>query len=276
MTVDDLSNTSPLARLEKIAEGREAEIFAWDLGTILKLYRDPSRSRSRDAELHAMSAVWDAGGPAPRVIAPIEVDDRPGLLVERIDGTDLLTELGRAPWKVISTGGLMGEAHARLNQTKAPPHLKRLKDRLLERLESPLVPAELRGVGKEALVSLPDGDRLCHGDFHPANVMRSAHGGTVIDWSNATAGDLTADIAQTLLIVNLGEPPPGSALAIRRLDAVGRRIIRSRYLAVYARRQPFDRDLAARWTLPLRIARLSHGIEQERNKLLMLVRNGDT
>ncbi len=271
MAADEFSNTKSLASLEKIAEGREAEIFAWEPGVILKLYRDESQARSRDTELLAMTAVHQAGGPTPRVIAPMDVEGRLGLLIERIDQTDLLTEIGKAPWKVVSTGGVMGRLHALLHQTKAPPHLRHLKDRLRERFESPLVPAELRLVGIDALASLPDSDRLCHGDFHPANILRSPHGGTVIDWSNAAAGDAAADIAQTLLILDIGEPPPGSALVIRRLDSVGRGIIRSRYLAAYRKRQPVDNDLTTRWTLPLRIARLSHGIEQERNTLLKLI-----
>jgi hypothetical protein len=37
MAADEFSNTKPLASFEKIAEGREAEIFAWEPGIILKL-----------------------------------------------------------------------------------------------------------------------------------------------------------------------------------------------------------------------------------------------
>ena len=162
----------------------------------------------------------------------------------------------------------MGQAHALFNQLKAPPQLRHLKDRLRDRFESPLVPPELRQLASEALAGLPDGDQLCHGDFHPANIMRSERGSVVIDWSNAAAGDAAADVAQTLLILDIGEPPPGSALVIRRLDRLGRGIIRSRYLAAYDKQHPIDGNLTLRWTLPLLVARLSHGIEQERRKLL--------
>ncbi len=46
--------------------------------------------------------------------------------------------------------------------------------------------------------SLPDGDRLCHGDLHPENVMVDEEGELmVIDWLTAGKGCLEADLART-------------------------------------------------------------------------------
>jgi hypothetical protein len=41
----------------KIAEGREADIFAWDAGTVLRLYRDPAAGPLADREMAALAAV---------------------------------------------------------------------------------------------------------------------------------------------------------------------------------------------------------------------------
>src|SRR5207342_2491004 len=89
-----------VASLKRLAEGREAEIFDWEPGAILKLYRRDSGMRSREVEWLAMTAIANSGGPAPAAIGLLEIEGRVGLLMERIDGADLLTELGRAPWKV--------------------------------------------------------------------------------------------------------------------------------------------------------------------------------
>jgi len=37
------------------------------------------------------------------------------------------------------------------------------------------------------LRQMPDGDHLCHGDFHPRNVLDEAPQPIVIDWPNAVA-----------------------------------------------------------------------------------------
>jgi aminoglycoside phosphotransferase (APT) family kinase protein len=261
-----------VASLKRLAEGREAEIFDWEPGVILKLYRGVSGLRSREVEWLAMTAIAKFGGPAPAAIGLLEIEGRVGLLMERIDGADLLTELGRAPWKVRTAGTLTGTAQALVNKTPAPPQLERLKVRLQRQIESsPHVPDEYRPLAARALAELPDGDRLCHGDLHPANVMRTAHGTAVIDWSNAASGDPAADVARTLIILTFGEPPPGTSQITLRLQRLGRRILRSRYYNAYQSAHPIDVARIASWRLPIAIARLSDGIDAERARLLKAI-----
>ena len=41
----------------------------------------------------------------------------------------------------------------------------------------------------------PERPALCHGDFHPFNVMLSPRGPIVIDWNNAHIGNPLEDVA---------------------------------------------------------------------------------
>lgn len=41
--------------------------------------------------------------------------------------------------------------------------------------------------------TMPDGDHLCHGDFHPRNVLGEALQPILIDWPNACCGDPASD-----------------------------------------------------------------------------------
>jgi tRNA A-37 threonylcarbamoyl transferase component Bud32 len=43
---------------------------------------------------------------------------------------------------------------------------------------------------------------LCHGDFHPFNVLFDGKQYWIIDWVNATAGDPFADVCHTYLVIN--------------------------------------------------------------------------
>ena len=80
--------------------------------------------------------------------------------------------------------------------------------------QSPHVPEGCRrGRRSRCWRSLPDGDRLSHGDFHPANILMDGDEPVIIDWSNVTRGDPAADVARTLVILESGEPPPGTPLA---------------------------------------------------------------
>ncbi len=253
--------------LKKIAEGREAEIFVWEDGAVLKLYRAPDHRP--EAEAASMAAAKAAGGPVPAVRGITTVDGRPGLIMERVAGIDMLTQLSKKPWTVIGAGGVMARAHASLHATVAPAELTPLREGMLRRVErSPHVPEQLRDVARHALAALPDDDRLCHGDFHPANIILSARGPIVIDWPNAVRGDPVADIARTVVMIEGGQLPPGSSAVLKALDTVGRRIILRGYLAAYRRVRPFDDALLTRWALPVAINRLQDGIHEEREWLL--------
>ena len=94
----------------------------------------------------------------------------------------------------------------------------------------------------EALNGLPDGDRLCHGDFHPGNCIIGDDGMRVIDWPNAYAGDPDADVARTLLTLRVGDPPEGTMGIMRALIWVGRRIMIAYYQRGYRSVRPFERS----------------------------------
>jgi Ser/Thr protein kinase RdoA (MazF antagonist) len=82
---------------KKVGEGREAELFEWEGDKILRLYR-PGIPRARvEFQIRAMRVVRGAGVSVPQVFEMVEVDGRPGIVIERIEARDLLDLLGRQP-----------------------------------------------------------------------------------------------------------------------------------------------------------------------------------
>ena len=88
---------------------------------------------------------------------------------------------------------------------------------------------------------------ICHGDFHPHNILYSGSSVTgVIDWPNAVVAEPAYDVATTRMILRF-TPLELSALPVplRWLLAPARLIMVNRYLAGYRRRRPIDpRSLA--------------------------------
>ncbi len=268
------SVVTSIAGLTRIAEGRDAEVFAWEPGVVLKLYR-AGHEGSLGSESASMAAAKAAGAPVPAMLGMAEVDGRRGLLMERVDGADMLTVLGSKPWKLLRLGGTMGRAHAALHDAIAPPELPDLKQRLRAHMErSPLVPDVLRSRALAALASLPDGDRIVHGDFHPGNVIVTERGPIVIDWTNAVRGDAAADVARTLLTLRMGALPPGTPRLLGLLQNGGRSVLTWRYRAAYQALRPDDMRRASRWMLPVAIHRLTENIVEERAQLLRMIESG--
>jgi aminoglycoside phosphotransferase (APT) family kinase protein len=256
----------------RVGSGREAEILAWGKGKVLRLMWKPERKPLLEREAAALRAARAAGAPVPEVYELTEFAGRPGLVMERVQGPDLLTALAKRPWRVIRTARVCGQTHARLHDAPAPPELPRLRALLGEHISSsPALSDELRSLSLEELSRLPDGDRICHGDFHPGNLLLGPGGPLVVDWTGASRGDPMADVARALLLLRLGELPPDAPRMLKLLDGAGRRLLRRGYLRAYARAAPFDRQRVERWQPVLLAHRLTEGIEAERAGLLDLL-----
>ncbi len=247
-------------------------MFAWEEGTILRLLRDPEAQARNEWQAAAIEAAGSSGVRVPAVYGSQTLMGRPGLIMERIEGTDLLTLIGRRPWTVFRAGRISGEAHAKLHEAKAPETIPDLRTRLRARIQSVgVLPNRLAEFTLGILEGLPDGDGLCHGDFHPGNIMMAGATPVLIDWTGAMRGDPTADVARTRLMLRIGEPAPGTSLALRVMARFGRRILVSMYLRAYRQRRPLDMTEVARWEIPVAAARLADGIEEETPKLMAIL-----
>ena len=258
--------------LRKVAEGREAEMFAWGDGAILRLLRDSDAQLRNEWQAAAMEAARASGVRVPAVLEVTAVLGRPGLVMERIEGVDLLTLIGRRPWTVFRAARICGEVQAQLHAVEAPKSLPDLRATLKQRIESAgRLPERLAQFSLSVLEGLPDGDSLCQGDFHPGNIMSSPEGPVLIDWTNATRGDPNADVARSVLMLRMGEPPPGTAAIIRVLRRVGGKLLLDGYVRAYRQLRPVDMGLVGRWQVPVAAARLSEGIASEVPALLRLL-----
>jgi len=265
--------TEAAAPLKKIAEGREAEMFAWGEGRVLRLYRGDFYRGAPEQQARLLRIARECGLRVPAEYGLIEVDGRTGVVLERLDGPDLLTELGSKPWRLFQVGGTWGRLHAEINSKHAPAELEPTRSRYRRQItESPLVPDEFRGPAIARLDSLPDGDRLNHGDFHPANIMRDNGGFAAIDWSNMTRGPAEADYIRSYILCTLADLPPGSPVLIRTFEKFGRQILRGSYNRAYRSVLKPDPKAAGAWQLPVTVGRLTEGIEPERFALLKSIR----
>jgi aminoglycoside phosphotransferase (APT) family kinase protein len=188
---------------ELLASGRDADIFAFGSGLVLRRSR---MGRSMAAEARVMEHARGHGYPVP-AIDHIS-DDGTDLVMERLDGPSMFAALSRQPWTVRRQGRVLAALHEQLHDIPAPDWL----------------PAAPFGTG----------DRLLHLDLHPLNVILTAKGPVVIDWPNARRGDGSADVALTWAVLAAGEIPAGRLKAA--VLGAGRALLIGGLLA------PFDRS----------------------------------
>jgi aminoglycoside phosphotransferase (APT) family kinase protein len=129
------------------------------------------------------------------------------------------------------------------------------------------IPEPLRATALAELVRLPDGDALCHGDFHPDNILLCPEGPAVIDWPNATRGDPCADFARTTVMLRVGSLPPGTPALIRWGSRPGRGLFRRVYASGYTQTRRYEERTLRRWQFVRAVDRFADGIPEERAAL---------
>jgi aminoglycoside phosphotransferase (APT) family kinase protein len=157
-----------------LGTGRSADVFALGGDRVLRRYRFPIDAT---AEAELMRYLAAQGYPVPEVYDA----DGPDLVMERLDGSDMLADLGRRPWLIPRHARTLADLHDRLHRISGPPGW----------------PA---AIGRDG-TQLGAGSAVVHLDLHPANVMLTHRGPVVIDWVGARVGAPGTDVAMAYLIM---------------------------------------------------------------------------
>ena len=253
-----------------IAAGRTAEVYAYGPGQVLKLFFDWCPPDWVEHEILTAHAINEVGIAAPRAFKVVEVEGRKGIVYERVDGPSMLDSLARRVYKLGEYARTLARLHLEMHRA-APAGLPGQRQELEGAIQhAAALPDDLRSPILETLAGLPDGDRLCHGDFHPGNLILSSGGPVVIDWTTARLGHPAADVARTRLLLTLGEPPPDPFL--RLILPFARGVFGRIYLEEYGRQAPEVVRLSETFLPVMTAARFREDIASEREQLLKIIR----
>ena len=255
-----------------IAEGRTAEIYAWDDHHILKLYRDWCPSDWVDYEARIARAIYEAGIPSPAPGEIVEVDGRRGLIYERLNGISMLQDMNTHPWMLLKHAHSLAVLQVQINQQsiKGLPFYKaRLRSDISN---TPHLSEDLREKALAMLNALPDAQNVCHGDYHPGNVIITKAGPILIDWMTASSGSPWTDVARTSLLLTIGAKGAGKQVGpmIRLLINLYHRT----YLNNYLKLIPDKRNNLKKWMPVIAAARLNEDIAPEREVLIKMIIEG--
>jgi aminoglycoside phosphotransferase (APT) family kinase protein len=186
-----------------LAAGNVAEVFEWG-SRVVKLYRSPARKPTafREAAIHA--AVEAMALPVPAVWGVLEVRGRWGIVFDRVKERSFAERMREDPSVIAEYLETLVRLHARIHSQPAR-QLGSLKSKLATNIAGTRLlddPLKQNLLGR--LADMPEGDRLCHGDFHPANVLGQNSLPVVIDWPDACCGgDPAADVCRSCLLLKL-------------------------------------------------------------------------
>ena len=254
-----------------IGSGHTAVIYAWERGRALKLFR-PDWAKDAEEEYAATRLARERGAPGPEVFGLEEVEGRPGIVMERVDGESMLALMRRKPWRARGYSRLLAELQWDLHQLPAEG-LRDQKRELRHDIERGVALSDgERAAVRDLLDRLPAGDRLCHWDFHPDNIIMTPHGPVIIDWIQAQAGNPVADFGRTTVLFAAGTLPDYMNRWTIALLGRARRHVTDVYAARYRELAQPDPRERRDWRTVVCAARLYEVANPEHDRLLALVR----
>lgn len=182
---------------EKIGQGAFADVHAWAPGQVVKLFRAGFPTRSIRHEARVTRAIHAAGAPCAEVFEELTLGDLSGFVMACLEGPTLLqlSRSGAIPHQ--ETGAILAGLAMALHQIPPPPEVPTLQVYSRAALRRPLG----EGAGPMSpdilayIDALPSGDRLCHADLHPGNVIMTPDGPRLVDWGGAVRAPAAYDLA---------------------------------------------------------------------------------
>lgn len=256
--------------LKMIGQGNTAEIYEFEKNKIIKLFREGISKEIAIDEYEKAVFIQVYINNAPHVYDFIENNSRYGIIYERINGKDMIMVMIKSIVKINYYSRML--AHIHMTVHKAIVNSEgdfTVKRKLTDDIEAvEVITDKNKKLLIEYLTKLPDGDSLCHFDFHPGNIMIEGKEPVIIDWMTACVGDPCADIARTYIMLSYGELPHASYF-VRKFVSLFQRHICKEYYREYIKLSKFKEKEIEKWMLPVAAARLREWIPDSEKKALL-------
>lgn len=230
-----------------IAKGNTAEIYLYDT-EVVKLFKEYLPNTESMNEAKKQKYAYSCGLSVPNVFEVTKIKNRQAIIMEYVKGDSigdlLLNNLNEAEYYINICVNEQKKIHAiRVNTDE----MEAMGERLERQIKSV---HKLDEKQKESILnklhSIKFEPRLCHGDFHPFNLILSEKNVRIIDWVDVCSGDIRTDVFRTYL-----------------LYAQSHIELADMYLQIYCRNTDLTRDEIFQWAPIMIAARFSEKVSPQ-------------
>lgn len=249
---------------EKIGLGATADVYRYNEKSIIKIFHENISESAIDKECEINNSIQSLGINVPLYGGRVIKDGRQAIIMEYIEGKSMFHKMLERDADLVQLANDFARLHNTIHKCKNIPfesEKTRLEKHIAysDELEPYILDKVLR-----LLDTLPDGDSLCHNDFHPDNIIVSEKGLYIIDWCDSSCGDPLADVARTSLVFDCVALPDDVPKDMRNTINMARKCFGTLYESAYANLMGVD-------TLPIKqwkVVEAAHRIhcEAEENK----------
>lgn len=199
-------------KLGNIIATRETKKVYRDGAQAIKVFEKGYNKSEVLNEALNQARVEETGIRVPKVQEVTKLDGCWAIVSEYIEGKTLQQLMDETPGKKAAYITRLVDIQLEMHAHKAPM-LNAIKDKMQRKISATTFDATTRYELHTRLASMPDHNKVCHGDFDPTNIIITPEDEAyILDWSHATQGNASADAARTYLLFYLAGDEEGAEM----------------------------------------------------------------
>lgn len=187
-------------KLDKIIAVRTGKTIYKDEDKAVKVFdSDYSKADILNEALN-QARIEETGLNIPKILGVTMENGKWAIVSEYIKGKTMAQLMEENPDKFDEYLEQFVDIQMSIHEKKAPL-LTKLKDKMNRKISQADIDATTRYELHTRLEGMPKHNKVCHGDFNPSNIIITDDGVPyILDWSHATQGNASADVARTYLL----------------------------------------------------------------------------
>lgn len=239
-------------KLDRVLAVRNNKTIYRDGDDCVKVFGDDFAKDDVLAEALNQARVERTGLNIPKIKAVTMIDGKWAIVSEYIKGKTLDRLMAENPDKKHEYMEMFVDLQIKV-QSCTCPLLPKLKDKMSRKISQADLDATTRYDLHTRLEGMPKHNKLCHGDFNPGNIIITDDGTPyILDWSHATQGNASADVARTYLLFWLNGDIDGA----------------EEYLDLFCAKSGTDKQYVQKWMPIVAASQSVKGNAKEREFLL--------
>ncbi|MBQ8868645.1 MAG: phosphotransferase [Oscillospiraceae bacterium] len=187
-------------KLDTVIAQRATKTLYRDGDKCIKLFNEGYSKADVLNEALNQARIESTGLNTAKVLEVTTIDGKWAIVLEYIEGRTLAELMRENPDKMDEYLELFVDLQIEVH-SKTCPLLNKLKDKMNRKIHEADIDATTRYELHTRLEGMPKHKKVCHGDFNPSNIIVTPEGKLyIIDWSHATQGNASADVARTYLL----------------------------------------------------------------------------
>lgn len=253
-----------------IGEGRTAEIYGIDDNRIIKLFKKGYKKKYIKYEYRVNNILSAYDLPITKSYKIVKRKNRIGIIYERIYGNTMLQNIFDDTSNIKTYAQNLAKLHYEIHKITSDKTLHDFKKSLIRNIKKvDLLDSSTKRKIISYTNSLPDGNNLCHGDFHPENILIDNDEYYVIDWMTAKKGNYLCDVARTMIILKYSVIEDAVPLDEMKQYNEWRLKLLNYYADFYTSISGTNIKDIEEWELPLAATRLNESVPKQEKELLI-------